>query len=178
MKILLKNSYLFLIFFILLVCKNSYHQISNLYQDKYMFYLSPYKFNEELILFIDEDNLHINDYVLSNNHLIGVIDKVYNQMSIIKLLTNKDTLLQISINDCYGLLKYENNKSIVTNINNYCDVKTGDNVYIGDISVGEVSGFIIDNNLISNTYLIKLDYLNTTIKKINIIKGDKYAYFN
>ena len=192
MKMFIKNSYLFLIFFILLLSKSFWSSlfipkekidIENIYIKKLekeindlkkidkvkyktnfyygkVLYQNPYKYNEELIISIDTSNISKNDYVITMDGLLGIIDKTYQNYAIIKMLTSSNILLQVKINDCYGLLKYEN-KLIVTNINNYCNISLNDKVYTSnlgyldeEILVGKVTDIIYDKNEIANTYIV------------------------
>ena len=192
---LIKNSYLFFIFFILLLSKNflislfipnkqinidSYtkslenniKEINNnliIKQNYYLgkiLYQNPYKFNEEIIIAINTNNLDINNYVISNNYLIGTINKIYQDFIIVKLLTSNNTLLQVKINNCYGLLKYQNNNLIVTNISDYCNINMNMDVYTSnlgylddEILIGKVIDIIYDENNITNDYII-MPYAN------------------
>ena len=197
---LIKNSYLFMIFFVLLLSKNflislfipkdtininSYtkslennlEELSNnliIKQNYYLgkvLYQNPYKFNQEIIIAINTDNLDINNYVISNNYLIGTINKKYKNFIIVKLLTSNDTLLQVKINNCYGLLKYQNNALIVSNISDYCNINIDMDVYTSnlgylddEILIGRVKNIIYDENNITNDYIImpyaNFNYLN------------------
>ena len=197
---LIKNSYLFMIFFVLLLSKNflislfipkdtininSYtkslennlEELSNnliIKQNYYLgkvLYQNPYKFNREIIIAINTDNLDINNYVISNNYLIGTINKKYKNFIIVKLLTSNDTLLQVKINNCYGLLKYQNNALIVSNISDYCNINIDMDVYTSnlgylddEILIGRVKNIIYDENNITNDYIImpyaNFNYLN------------------
>ena len=197
---LIKNSYLFMIFFVLLLSKNflislfipkdtininSYtkslennlKELSNnliIKQNYYLgkvLYQNPYKFNQEIIIAINTDNLDINNYVISNNYLIGTINKKYKNFIIVKLLTSNDTLLQVKINNCYGLLKYQNNALIVSNISDYCNINIDMDVYTSnlgylddEILIGRVKNIIYDENNITNDYIImpyaNFNYLN------------------
>ena len=213
MKMFIKNSYLFLIFFILLLSKNflislfipkkeinieniyikklekeltDLKKIDNLdYYDNFIYgkvlYQNPYKFNEEVIISIKADNISKNAYVITNEGLLGIVDKVYHNFIIVKILTSQKTLLQVKINDCYGLLKY-NKSLVVTNISNYCNVKINDNVYTSnlgyldeEILVGKVTNIIEDENEITNNYLIEPAVNFNNLNYVVVISGVKWV---
>ena len=188
MKKFIKNSYLFLILFILIIAKNyvlgfftrlpepvikdSYvetleAEIANInliknnnYKNNFYYakvlYLNPYKPGYINIL-IDSENIKTGDLVISDSALLGTIANVKNKQAEVKTLYAEDFLLQVSINNCYGILK---NDKIET-IDNYCPIKIGDEVYSAQsflqdkILVGTIQDIIKDKNKVSNTYVLK-----------------------
>lgn len=108
-----------------------------------------YTFFDEIIINRGiNDNVKENNAVIRNNELIGIVSKVYDNYSIVNLITNKDINISVKINDSYGI--YSN--GLVTNIINYSNINIGDYVYTSgltnipsDLSVGVIS----DNSKIS-----------------------------
>ena len=164
------NYKLFFILFILLVSKNN---LFLLYKNSKLgdrltikeeitgkvLYQNPYKFNDELVI-ICNDDVKKNSYVTNDNRLIGIVDKVYKNKAIIKLITNKDFIMQVKINDCYGILKNDGN-IYVSSINNYCSVNVNDSVYTSNLGyskeniyVGKIVKVVEDANEINNKYII------------------------
>lgn len=188
MKKFIKNSYLFLILFIIIVAKNyilgffahfpepnikdSYvlslekeindikliknsNYESNFYYGKVL-YQNPYKLGYINII-IDSEKIQKGDLVLSDGALIGTIYKVKNSEAEVKTLYAKDFTLQVSINECYGILK----ENKIETIDNYCPININDEVYTSDIGnnskvlIGTVFQIIKDKNKVSNTYILK-----------------------
>jgi len=162
MKIFIKNSYLFLIFFILLLSKNFWYDLFspkreinlsdiaitkltnelNALNSDFLaktsgvygrvLYQNPYKYQEELVLAANGEKVNKNDYVISEIGLIGVVDKVYQNQIIVRMLTSKDLLLQVKINNCYGLYSY-NKRAFIKNVSNLCPINFGDQVYTSNL---------------------------------------------
>ena len=190
MKVFIKNSYLFLIFFILLIIKPFLYgllspkekiEITNLYVNKLeneiknikiidniflntkgvygkVLYQNPYKFIDELVIATNTDNINKNNYVINDKGLIGIVDKIYQNQVIVKMLTSKDILLQIRVNNCYGLLSYDK-KLIISNINNYCQINPEDEVFTSNLGyqdeevlIGKVGTIYIDSNRLIYKY--------------------------
>ena len=124
--------------------------------------LPPKREKPEIIRneYTEVDNLiNLNDYVLNEKGLIGIIKNKYHNMAIVQLLTSKDILLQIQINNCYGLFK--NNQ--IDNIDTHCLIKQGDEVYTSNLGytdtlilIGHIKTIIDNQNELSNSYLISL----------------------
>lgn len=190
MKMFIKNSYLFLIFFILFFSKSflcgmispkeiieyddiyikklekEIEDIKIIQNNEYrtigiygkVLYQNPYKFNKELVIAMNGSDLKKNNYVISNEGLIGVVDKIYKNYIIVKMLLNSDILLQVKVNDCYGILKY-NDYLHITNTNNYCFINTGDKVYTSnlgyqdeEILIGKIGKINAKENGVENIY--------------------------
>lgn len=101
-----------------------------------------YSFYNEIIINVGKDkNIEINDAVINEHGLVGIISDVYDTYSRVLLITNKDLNISVNINSNYGNL----NNYKVTNMNNYANVYEGDIVYTsgitsipGNIYVGRV----------------------------------------
>ena len=135
---------------------NNNIQSNNINKDNYVYgrilYQNPYKFNEELIIAIDDQKININNYVINEKGLLGIIQNKYQNMAIVKLLTNENILLQVQVGDCYGLLKYDK-RPIVTNVDAHCQINIDDKIYTSNL------GYIGDNFLIGFVKKIQKDQI-------------------
>ena len=136
-----------------------YYNIDYLYS--YILYKDIY--NYKSVITISGSNYKVNDPVIYNNTLIGVISKVYKDTSIVRLLNNKDTLISVKINNEIGILKYKDNTLLVEDINNYANISIGDKVYTSGI------GSILNNIYIGIVKDIKID--NLGIEKLIYIES-------
>ncbi|MBE6147938.1 MAG: hypothetical protein E7167_00285 [Firmicutes bacterium] len=210
MKIFIKNSYLFLIFFILFFSKDFLYAIlspkekidvSSIYIEKLekeitninlikgafekisgtygkVLYQNPYKYNNELIVLATTKDIEKNDYVISAQGLIGVVDKIYQNHIIVKMLTNNEMLLQVRVNDCYGLLSF-NKILLLSNVNNYCSIDPEDEIYTSnlgyqdeEILIGKIGTLFIDENKIANSYEIIPSANFNKLNYVVILTGD------
>lgn len=206
MKRFIKNSYLFLIFFIILVSKDyvlsffvkmpkvnikdSYVQRleqeiadiniikNNEYKSNYYYakvlYQNPYK-PGYINIAIDDNKIKKNDYVIHNNMLLGTINKVYKNRAEVKLINASDFIMQVSINDCYGILR----DMKAEGINKYCPVDIGDEVYTSNLGyikdkvlIGTVVKKISDKNEISDVYEVKSGNTFSNLNYLIIIGGE------
>lgn len=144
-----------------------------LYRDIYDYY------EEMTILKGKNDNLEINAAVINDLGLVGVIKKVNKNSSVVNFLTNKNSQISVKVNNCYGILKYQNQKLIIDAINNYEDIEIGDEVStsgIGnlpaDIKIGKVNKVSFDNLGIKKRIVVEpyVDFDNITY--VAIIKGE------
>ena len=116
--------------------------------------------------------------VINSEGIIGIIDKVYENTSLVRLVSANNINLSVRINDSYGILNgYKNDSFIVTKLNYNDDVKVGDDVYTSNYSsiienlyVGYVSEIIEDELGIEKKLIIKrkntinsLDYLSVIL---------------
>ena len=87
-------------------------------------YRDIYNFKEEITIFKGKHaGLKEGLAVIDSQGLIGVIIKVKNNSSLVRLITNKESNISVKINNTYGILKMQNNNLVVTNITNYDEVK-------------------------------------------------------
>ena len=188
MKAFITKSPYLITFFILLIIKPFFYGLLipkkeitlntiniNNYTYGNLLYQNPYKFNEEFVIAIDDDLAKINDYVINEKGLLGIVSKKYHNMAIVKMLTSKDFLLQVQINNCYGLLK----NSLITNVDAHCDIKKDDIVYTSNlyyvkevIKVGTISKVIKDENNIADSFEISF-FNNEIIPEEVLVIGDK-----
>lgn len=137
-------------------------------------YRNVYEYSDTLTIYKGfKNNVFVNDIVLNNDGLIGVVTKTYDYYSIVTLITNKNSNISVKINDAIGILKTINNTLVVTNINNYEKVNVDDEIYTSglgnlpdNIYIGKVKSINLNNTEIEkvvevniNDRLEKLDYL-------------------
>lgn len=137
-------------------------------------YRNVYEYSDTLTIYKGfKNNVFVNDIVLNNDGLIGIVTKTYDYYSIVTLITNKNSNISVKINDAIGILKTINNTLVVTNINNYEKVNIDDEIYTSglgnlpdNIYIGKVKSINLNNTEIEkvvevniNDRLEKLDYL-------------------
>lgn len=137
-------------------------------------YRNVYEYSDTLTIYKGfKNNVFVNDVVLNNDGLIGIVTKTYDYYSIVTLITNKNSNISVKINDAIGILKTINNNLVVTNINNYEKVDVDDEIYTSglgnlpdNIYIGKVKSINLNNTEIEkvievniNDRLEKLDYL-------------------
>lgn len=119
------------------------------------------------------DGVSVNDAVLTNNGLVGVIEKTFAHYSVVRLITNEQSNISVKINNSIGVLKFQNNKLIVSNINNYENINIGDEVYtsgLGNIDEGIYVGKV-KNIKLNNTEIEKIIEvsINEPLENINYL---------
>ena len=137
-------------------------------------YRNVYEYSDTLTIYKGfRNNVFVNDVVLNNDGLIGIVTKTYDYYSIVTLITNKNSNISVKINDAIGILKTINNTLVVTDINNYEKVNVDDEIYTSglgnlpdNIYIGKVKSINLNNTEIEkvievniNDRLEKLDYL-------------------
>lgn len=136
-------------------------------------YRNVYEYSDTLTIYKGfKNNVFVNDVVLNNDGLIGIVTKTYDYYSIVTLITNKNSNISVKINDAIGILKTINNTLVVTDINNYEKVNVDDEIYTSglgnlpdNIYIGKVKSINLNNTEIEkvvevniNDRLEKLDY--------------------
>lgn len=122
-------------------------------------YRNVYEYSDTLTIYKGfKNNVFVNDVVLNNDGLIGIVTKTYDYYSIVTLITNKNSNISVKINDAIGILKTINNTLVVTNINNYEKVNVDDEIYTSGL------GNLPDNIYIGKVKSINLN--NTEIEKV------------
>ncbi len=143
------------------------------YLNSYIIYKDIYNYINEITIRggLDYD---LDKYpVVYDNTLVGVISKVADTSSIVKLITNKDSKISVKVNDSIGVLESKDNKLVVSNISNYSNINIGDNIYTSglgnlaeNIYIGTVKDIQLDHKNIEK--IITVDY-KLDIKKINYV---------
>ncbi len=130
-----------------------------------------YAFYEEITIGKgSSDGLSNQDLVVSEDGVIGLLNKVSTNSSTVMLLTNSSISLSVKINGAYGILSSTDNTIVVQNIKLNQDIAVGDAVYTsgltsipGDMLVGYVSDIKTDSlgleYLIEVTAAANIDYI-------------------
>ena len=155
----------------------NYNSSLNLNISKVM-YRDIYDYNNYIAIYNgSNDNLVKIMAVINEFGLVGIIDKVNKNNSIVKLITNIDSNISVKINNNFGILKVSNNKLIVSDISNYNDINIGDKIYtsglgnvMGDLYVGEVSDISLNSTNIEKIITVKSNVDFNNIKYIAVVK--------
>jgi len=141
--------------------------------NSYIIYKDIYNYMNEITINGGENQNFSRNPIIYDNTLIGVISKVNDNSSIVKLVTNKDSKISVKINEEVGILEYENGKLLVNNISNYSNITIGDVVYTSglgniheNIFIGTVKNISLDNKGIEKN--IEVDY-KLKIKDIDYV---------
>ncbi len=122
-------------------------------------YRDVYEYSNTLTIFKGtKNNVNVGDAVLTNNGLVGIINKTYDYYSVVSLITNKKSNISVKINDAVGVLKLENGKLVVTSINNYKNISIGDEIYTSGL------GNLPDNIYVGKVKSVSLN--DTEIEKV------------
>lgn len=122
-------------------------------------YRDVYEYSNTLTIFKGtKNNVNVGDAVLTNNGLVGIINKTYDYYSVVSLITNKKSNISVKINDAVGVLKLENSKLVVTSINNYKNISIGDEIYTSGL------GNLPDNIYVGKVKSVSLN--DTEIEKV------------
>lgn len=122
-------------------------------------YRDVYEYSNTLTIFKGtKNNVNVGDAVLTNNGLVGIINKTYDYYSVVSLITNKKSNISVKINDAVGVLKLENGKLVVTSINNYKNISIGDEIYTSGL------GNLPDNIYVGKVKKVSLN--DTEIEKV------------
>lgn len=143
------------------------------YINSYIIYKDIYNYLNEVTILGGTNKKIQKDYpVIFKNTLVGVIKDVNKSSSIVKLLTNKETIISVKINSEVGILEYDNTLKI-TGINNYGKINIGDEIYTSgygnlpeNIYIGKVKDIILDSKNIEK--IIYLDY-DIDLKDLNYV---------
>lgn len=125
-----------------------------------------YSFYDELVINVgSKDNINIYDSVICNGSLVGIVTKVNDNTSNVKLISSNYNI-SVKIGNTYGNL----NKGIITMVDKYSDISIGDLVYtsgldniLSDIYIGKVIDISLDEDGLSNKVIIEYEdnnYLN------------------
>ena len=129
----------------------------------YIIYKDVYDYLEYVMIKGGKDLEFNNNYVIYNNTLIGVIDKVDKNSSRVKLLTNRNTKIAVKINNEVGVLSYDS-KLKVSNISNYSNITVGSSIYTTDfdsnyenVYIGKVKEIRLINSGIEQEIIVDYD---------------------
>lgn len=140
-----------------------------------------YAFYKEIVIGKgSNDGIKKQDIVINDLGVIGVVNEVNKNSSVVMLLTNSDTQLSVKINDSYGMLTSVDNKIVVKNIKLDKEIKEGDLVYTsgltnipGNVLVGKVISVAKDN--LELEYIINVESASNlqNINYVAVINGLK-----
>ncbi len=207
---IIKNNYLFLVLFLVVVLKeplyellevtndiytplrcsiteNDYNKLLEFSEIDYIYesdYLNTYIIYKDIYNYLDTITIRGGkDYefngnpVIYDNTLIGIIDKVNENSSTVKLITNNNSKISVKINDELGLLEVKNNELIVSNISNYGNISKGDLIYTSglgkireNIYIGKVKDIIIDNKGIEKKIIVDYSIEIKDLKYVTVMK--------
>ena len=122
------------------------------------YYLNNYSYDKVLI---NGSNYQINDEVINENGLIGIISKIYLNYSEVKYLYN--TNIPVIINGIEGKIsnKDHDNNLIIKEITNYYSINLNDKVYsIYGTYIGKVINIINDD--LDNYIIVKPVNINNS----------------
>ena len=119
-----------------------------------------YSFYDELVINVgSNDNINIYDSVICNGSLVGIVTKVNDNTSNVKLISSNYNI-SVKIGNTYGNL----NKGIITMVDKYSDISIGDLVYtsgldniLNDIYIGKVKDISLDEDGLSNKVIIEYE---------------------
>lgn len=80
------------------------------------------------------DSLRVGNAVITNDGLIGIIEKCEKEDSVVRLITNKNSNISVSINASMGILKVIDDNLVVTNISNKDKIDIGSAIYTSGYS--------------------------------------------
>ena len=129
-----------------------------------------FNFYDEITINIGEaDGAKVGSAVVGKGGLLGIVNKVYTNSSIVKLITNKSLNIAVKVNEGYGNF----NDFVVKDVDQHLKVDVGDKVYTsgltdlyGGIYVGTVKEIISDDLEIAKKLIIENDL---RVKEINYV---------
>lgn len=108
------------------------------------------------------DGVKLQDLVMNQDGVIGIVKTVNNHSSVVELLTNPNIELSVKIGSSYGILSCVDDQVMVKNIKLDQEIQVGDKVYTsglttipGDILVGTVKEVHTDS--LDLEYVINVD---------------------
>ena len=203
---IIKESYLLIIIFILILSKDILYKIIDIEENVYnplkceflendynkllefnnidiiynnrffnttIIYKNIYNYLNEITIRGGKDKNFKKYPVIYDNTLIGIISKVNESSSIVKLITNKTTQISVKINEFLGVLKSDNGKLIVYNIDSNSKINIGDLVYpsgLGNIHENIYIGTVknIEKDSMGLEKIIEVEY-KINIKNIDYV---------
>ena len=129
-----------------------------------------FNFYDEITINIGEaDGVKVGSAVVGKGGLLGIVNKVYTNSSIVKLITNKSLNIAVKVNEGYGNF----NDFVVKDVDQHLKEDVGDKVYTsgltdlyGGIYVGTVKEIISDDLEIAKKLIIENDL---RVKEINYV---------
>ena len=149
------------------------------YLNTYIIYKDIYNYLNEITIRGGKDQNLKNNPVIYDNTLVGVIDKVNKNTSIVKLITNNKSKISVKINEEVGILMMDDGILTVQNISNNSNILVGDHIYTSGIGITKENIYIgtvkeIKKNTSGIEEVIIVDYqLNIKdLLYVTVIKED------
>ncbi len=149
------------------------------YLNTYIIYKDIYNYLNEITIRGGKDKDLKNNVVIYDNTLVGVIDKVNKNTSIVKLITNNKSKISVKINEEVGILMMDDGILTVQNISNNSNILVGDHIYTSGIGITKENIYIgtvkeIKKNTSGIEEVIIVDYqLNIKdLLYVTVIKED------
>ena len=136
-----------------------------------------YNLTDSIILYKgSKENVTKGMAIVNNDGLVGIVSKTYDHTSSGKLITNKDFVISVKINQSFGILKNDGKNVIVENIEKNCSIHNGDLIYTsgitgipGDIYIGKVKEIIDDDLNLEKKVIVDLSYDIHNLKYVVLI---------
>ncbi len=133
-----------------------------------------YEFYDEITINVGTSSgIKVQDLVINELGVIGVIKEAHKNSSVVELLTNKDMELSVRVGSSYGILSSKDEKIIIKNIKLNETIKEGDTVYTSgltsipkDIKIGTIKSISKDN--LELEYILEVESLSR-LEDINYV---------
>ena len=112
------------------------------YLNTYIIFKDIYNYLNEITIRGGEDKGLKNNVVVYDNTLVGVIDKINKNSSIVKLITNNKSKISVKINEEVGILMMDDGLLTVQNIKRDANIKVGDDIYTSGIGLTKENIYI------------------------------------
>ena len=133
-----------------------------------------YEFYDEITINVGTSSgIKVQDLVINELGVIGVIKEAHKNSSVVELLTNKDMELSVRVGSSYGILSSKDEKIIIKNIKLNETIKEGDTIYTSgltsipkDIKIGRIKSISKDN--LELEYILEVESLSR-LEDINYV---------
>lgn len=140
-----------------------------------------YKFYDEITINVGTSSgIQVQDLVINELGVIGVIKEVHQNSSIVELLTNKNMELSVRVDSSYGILTSQNDQIIIKNIKLNETIQVGDKVVTSgltsipkDIEIGTIKS--IEKDHLELEYILEVESMARLedINYVAVLKGAK-----
>ncbi|WP_300359103.1 rod shape-determining protein MreC [Fusobacterium sp.] len=128
------------------------------------------------------DGMKVNMPVLSGRQLIGKITDVYENYSVVKMITGENSYVSVLCRDVIGIVNGEREKDLYFRPTSSLeeDLKVGEELYTSGISdvypkglyVGKISEIVSANNKLEKRYKVKIDTNIYDFQEAIVLMGD------
>lgn len=140
-----------------------------------------YKFYDEITINVGTNRgIQVQDLVINELGVIGVIKEVHQNSSIVELLTNKDMELSVRVGSSYGILTSQDDRMIIKNIKLNETIQVGDKVVTSgltsipkDVEIGTIKS--IEKDHLELEYILEVESMARLedINYVAVLKGAK-----